>query len=185
MKWTMISFAFGVLAASSTAFAEPRDSGSDSRREGDDSGGPGGTRLAFDLDYANGLEPGVEGGMGGAVRFGREYDLVLLSLTPEFMGSFHQFSGAGDPSTFAGMAGGRATIGKIIEPGVFAHVGAGNASLPGDDLTGIAMDLGVTLDLTLIPILDIGVHGAYDAVTWGDEGTFDSYRVGAHIAIAP
>jgi len=185
MKRSMFFVTLCVLATSGAALAEPRDTGSDSRHEDDDSGGPGGTRLALDLDYANGLEPGVEGGMGGAIRFGREYDLVLLSLTPEFMGSFHQFSGAGDPTQFAGMAGGRATIGKIIEPGVFAHVGAGHASLPTDDLTGIAMDLGVTLDLTLIPILDIGVHGAYDAITWADEGTFDSYRVGAHIAIAP
>ena len=87
--------------------------------------------------------------------------------------------------SFAGLAGGRATIGKVIEPGVFAHVGAGHANLPGDDLTGLALDLGLTLDLTLIPAVDLGVHGAYDAVAWGDQGTFDYYRLGAHISLAP
>jgi hypothetical protein len=172
------------LLASSAAFAQRADRGGESSDRDTDEG-PGGTRLAFDLDYANTFDAGIDSGMGGAVRFGREYDIVILSLTPEFMGSFHQFSGSGSPRQFAGMAGGKAAIGKIVEPGVFAHVGVGHADLPGDDLTGLALDLGVALDLTLVPIVDVGVHAAYDALTWRDERNFDWYRLGAHLAIAP
>ena len=186
MKFRMISTMVCVSLLSGTAFAQARDTTSEPKESNPDRG-PGGTRLAFDLDYTNGLDPNIDAGWGGAVRFGREYDLVLLSLTPELMGNLHTFSTPGDNAlAFAGMAGGRATLGKIIEPGVFAHVGAGHANVPGgDSLTGLAMDLGLTLDLTLIPAVDLGVHGAWDAVTWEGEGTFDWYRVGAHIALAP
>jgi hypothetical protein len=184
MKWSTRALFACTLLASSTALAQQADRGGESGDRDPDEG-PGGTRLAFDLDYANTFDAAVDSGLGGAVRFGREYDIVILSLTPEFMGSFHQFSGSGRPLQFAGMAGGKAAIGKIVEPGVFAHVGVGHADLPGDDLTGLALDLGVALDLTLVPAVDLGVHAAYDALTWRDEGTFDWYRVGAHLAIAP
>jgi hypothetical protein len=184
MKFTIFAAAAGALLASGTAFAQARDKGSEGSSSDPDRG-PGGTRLAFDLDYANGMTGNVGSGLGGAVRFGREYDLVLLSLTPEFMGSLDKFGDPGNELTFAGLAGGRATLGKVIEPGVFAHVGAGHATLPGDNLTGLAMDLGLTLDLTLVPAVDLGIHAAYDSVTWGDSGTFDYYRLGAHLALAP
>jgi hypothetical protein len=170
--------------AGGTVFARERDTGGDSEKKGSDEG-LGGTRLAFDLDYTNGLVSDVGSGMGGAVRFGREYDLLILSLTPEFMGSLDKFAEPGNELAYAGLAGGRATIGKVVEPGVFAHVGAGHADLPGDGLTGLALDLGLTLDITLIPAVDFGVHAAYDSVSWGDQGTFDWYRLGAHIALAP
>jgi hypothetical protein len=60
-----------------------------------------------------------------------------------------------------GKVGGRIRFLKILEPGLFAQVGVGNIS--GDNrysLTGIAMDMGVTLDLTILPLIDIGIHGA-------------------------
>lgn len=184
MKWLKTIALFGFVLATSAVRAEPRDSG-EKERSRDPDEGPGGTRLAFDLDYANGLESDVGPGLGGALRFGREYDLVLVSLTPEFMANLDDFSGTQSPLEFGGLAGGRATIGKVIEPGVFAHVGAGHVNLPGDDLTGLALDLGVTLDLTVVPAVDLGVHAAYDNVTWAGEGTFEWYRLGAHLAIAP
>lgn len=181
MKPSVILAATCALFVSGAAFGQARDKGSEPERDDVDRG-PGGTRLAFDVDYANRLDTD-QGGFGGAVRFGREYDILLLSLTPEFMANLHQFSGPGEPFQFGGLAGGRATIGKIIEPGVFSHVGVGHVSMP-DSLTGLAFDIGLTLDLTVIPAVDLGVHGAYDSVGWGDE-TFDWYRLGAHLAFAP
>ncbi len=181
MKPSSILVVGAALLSSGAAFGQARDKGSEPEERNPDRG-PGGTRLAFDVDYASRLDTD-DSGFGGAVRFGREYDVILLSLTPEFMANLNQFSGPGNPFHFAGLAGGRATIGKIIEPGVFAHVGAGHVSMP-DSLTGLAFDLGLTLDLTLIPAVDLGVHGAYDSVGWGDE-TFDWYRLGAHLAFAP
>ena len=182
MKSSVILAVSCALFVSGAAFGQARDEGSEPERSDPDRG-PGGTRLAFDVDYANRLDTD-DSGFGGAVRFGREYDVVLLSLTPEFMANLHQFSGPGEPLGFAGMAGGRATIGKIIEPGVFAHVGVGHATTEPDSLTGLGFDLGLTVDLTLIPAVDLGVHGAYDSVGWGDD-TFDWYRLGAHLAFAP
>jgi hypothetical protein len=185
MKFRTISTVLVISLLSGTAFSQARDTRSESEQEDVDRG-LGGTRLAFDLDYSNAIEPEVGSGLGGAVRFGREYDVLILSLTPELMGNLHTFSGPGDSMAFAGMAGGRATLGKVIEPGVFAHVGAGHASLPaGDSVTGLAMDLGLTLDLTLIPAVDLGVHAAWDAVTWEGDNSFEWYRLGAHIALAP
>jgi len=185
MKFNVISAIACVSLMSGTAFAQARDTRSEPE-ENDVDNGPGGTRLAFDLDYVNGLESeaNLGTGYGGAVRFGREYDILLLSLTPELMGTLHTFSNP-DALQFAGMAGGRATIFKVIEPGVFAHVGAGHVNPSrADSLTGFAFDVGLSLDLTIIPAVDLGVHGAYDSVSW-ENGTLDWYRVGAHIALAP
>jgi hypothetical protein len=123
-------------------------------------------------------------GVGGALRLGHEYDLLLVSLTPELMGTLHDFSGPSDPLVFSGMGGGRLTLGKVIEPGVFAHVGVGHASMPLDSRTGLAFDLGATVDLTLIPAVDLGVQGAYDLVAWQRE-SFDRFRAGAHVVYAP
>jgi hypothetical protein len=72
----------------------------------------------------------------------------------------------------------------LIEAGVFAHVGVGHAAVPVDAFTGLALDLGLTLDLTLIPGIDLGVHGAYDSIAAGEE-SLDWYRLGAHIVFAP
>ena len=183
MKFKVISAFACVALTSGTAFSQARDTTSE-REENDDDRGIGGTRLAFDLNYADGLESELGSGFGGAVRFGREYDVLLLSLTPELMATLHTFSKP-DALQFAGMAGGRATLGKVIEPGVFAHVGAGHVDpARTDSLTGFAFDVGLTLDLTVIPAVDLGVHGAYDSVSW-ENATLDWYTVGAHIALAP
>lgn len=143
------------------------------------------TRLALDLDYATGIdESGVESGTGGAIRLGQELDLVLVSLTPEIGVSYHAFSGALGASHYSGFIGGRLGFGKLVEPGVFAHLGVGRLSgeLGGD--TGPALDLGVFLDFTVLPIVDLGAHAAYDALFLDDGRAFDWARFGAHASVA-
>jgi hypothetical protein len=184
MKLNMISVIACLSLTSGVALAQPRDTTAESDDD-DANRGLGGTRLAVDVDYADALVPNVGAGFGGSLRLGREYDLLVLSLTPELVGDLHTFSGTGDALQVGGMAGGRASIGKVIEPGVFAHIGAGHASTPGDSVTGLQLDLGLFVDLTLIPALDVGVHGAWDAITWDGEENFDWYRLGAHLAFAP
>jgi hypothetical protein len=149
----------------------------------DDDDDADGTRIGFDLDFAGTIdEVGVDSGSGGMLRLGHEFDLFLISLTPEATGSFYSFGGDGDARFYAGQLGARLTLGKIVEPGIFAHAGVGHLSAAESE-TGVATDIGLTLDFTLLPLIDIGVHAAYDALL-REEGSFDWYRAGAHVVLA-
>ena len=57
----------------------------------------------------------------------------------------------------------------MLRPGVFGHVGAGY-SVPdlGSNHWGFSYDLGVFLDLTILPVLNVGIHGAYNHLSVGD-----------------
>lgn len=144
----------------------------------------GSNRLALDLDFVGGIdETGVGAGTGGALRFGRKFDLMVLSLTPEIGGSYHTFSGSAEASEYSGFLGARLGFGKVLEPGVFAHVGVAHLSSWGIDDTAPAVDAGIFLDLTVLPILDLGVHAAYNAILPDGEDAFDWYRLGAHVAL--
>lgn len=168
------------LAVTAPAHAEDADDGSRDRRDRDGSR----THIAVDVDFGNAIdEPGADAGGGGAIRLGQELDLFLVSLTPEFGGSYHSFSGTADNKLYAGFLGGRLGFGKIIEPSIFAH--AGVARLTGDDeRTAPIIDGGLALDLTILPLIDIGVHGGYNVLfPRGDGGALDFVTLGAHAAL--
>lgn len=143
--------------------------------------------LALDLDYASAVTGDViEQGGGGALRIGTERDLFLVTLIPELVLDYHSFGVTEEDraSVFSGKVGGRIRFLKIIEPGIFAHIGLGNIS--GNDVyshTGVAFDAGATLDLTIIPLIDLGLHVAWNRIFGGyDSGL--SYAVGgAHVAL--
>jgi hypothetical protein len=145
-----------------------------------------GPRLALDLNYAGGIdEPGIGKGTGGALRFGQELDLIAVSLTGELGVSYHTFSGELDPSHYGGFVGGRLGFGKILEPSIYAHVGVGRLNLDAIDVhdTGPEFEFGLALDLTVLPLIDIGVHAAYDLQKLDGGANFDWYKVGAHAAL--
>ena len=141
-------------------------------------------RISGDLDYAaelSDLEAGFGG--GGALRAGAQLDLVVATLILEAGGSYHGFSGADDLSVWRGIVGGEVRIGKILEPGLFAHVGVGRLSGEGA-FTAPAVDVGLALDLTLIPLIDVGAHVAYDALLGGSEHKgFGWITAGLHAAL--
>jgi len=141
--------------------------------------------LALDLDYAAALtnENLVDTGGGGALRIGSELDLFLVSLIPELTLDYHAFSGPWDARTYSGKLGGRIRFLKIVEPGVFAHAGVGR--IEGDDPhTGFAFDAGLTLDLTILPLIDLGLHAAWNRVFGGESHPGLSYATfGAHVAL--
>lgn len=148
--------------------------------------------LALDLDYARPIKAtGIDSGFGGAVRFGYQFHVPMLAFTPELALAYHKFGGAFDPSILRGMVGARLGIGELIRPGVFAHYGYGHMAFfntsggAGDPSRSAASyDIGGFLDLTVLPIIDLGVHGAYNAFSAGDgAGTFKYATVGAHLAI--
>ena len=144
--------------------------------------------LAVDFDYAaaisNDLE--IDRGGGGAFRIGSELDLLLVTLIPELNLAYHSFGGERDDrdaTTFTGTLGGRIRFLKILEPGIFAHAGVGHIG-GYDPHTGFAFDAGLTLDFTLLPLIDLGVHAAWNRVFGGDEHPGLSYAtVGAHVAL--
>ncbi|MFZ5890897.1 MAG: hypothetical protein ACOY0T_07595 [Myxococcota bacterium] len=145
-----------------------------------------GSRLALDLDYANGIdEPAVNGGKGLALRYGYKLDLLVLALTPEVGLGGYWFGGEQtEPRLLNGFLGGKVSFGKVLEPGLFAHVGYGSFKAFDESRGGTTVDAGISLDLTMVPFIDFGVHGAYNAMLIKDAEAFDWFRVGAHAALA-
>ncbi|HYQ44562.1 MAG TPA: hypothetical protein VER11_21410 [Polyangiaceae bacterium] len=145
-----------------------------------------GTSIGVDLDYTNGVdEQAVSGGTGFNGRLGYKLDLVLLQLTPEIGGAYHTFAGDAGVKFAQGIVGARVSFLKVLEPGAYAHLGYGHLSSSlGEGRSGATVDAGLTLDLTLLPLVDIGVHGGYNAMfKSGDYQAFDSYVLGLHGAL--
>lgn len=146
--------------------------------------GGGKTHIAVDFDFTTAVDDdSTNSGGGGALRLGQEFDLFLVSFTPELGGGYHGFGGNSDAKLYSGFLGGRLGIGKIIEPSVFGHVGLGR-------LEGVAprtapiLDAGVALDFTLLPLIDLGVHGSYNVMMPKDDGSALKFVIlGAHAAL--
>lgn len=139
--------------------------------------------LGIDLDYAYAIEEqSITSGGGAALRVGSELDLILITLIPEAYFSHHTWSDP-DVGVTTAKLGGRLRIGKILEPGIFAHIGIASVDY-GDAYTSPAFDGGFTLDFTLIPLIDIGAHAAYNAVfETGDRDAFSYALFGLHAAL--
>ena len=160
--------------------APPRDETERDSDERDDSN----TNIAVDFDFGAALnEPGTEEGGGGALRIGQEFDLFLISLTPEIGGSYHAFGGDDKTRLYAGFLGGRFAVGKIIEPAIFGHVGVGHVR-GFESRTAPIVDGGLALDFTLLPLIDLGVHGGYSVMFPRDDGSGLKFvTLGAHAAL--
>jgi hypothetical protein len=111
--------------------------------------------------------------------------LPFVTLIPELVVDYQNFDSTPDrASIVTGKLGGRIRFLEIVEPGIYAHIGVGHVS--GDEQyahTGVAFDAGLTLDLTILPLIDLGLHVAWNRVFGGyDSGTSYS-TVGAHAAL--
>lgn len=144
-----------------------------------------GTSIGVDIDYTNGInEPAVSGGTGFNGRLGYKLDLIVLQLTPEIGGGYHTFAGDAGLKFAQGIVGGRMQFLKVLEPGIYAHLGYGHLSGDFPGYSGATGDAGVTLDLTLLPLVDIGAHAGYNGMfKSGDHPAFDSYVLGLHGAL--
>ena len=144
-----------------------------------------GTAIGVDLDYAHGInDHGVSSGTGFGVRLGYKLDLLLAQLTPEVGGEYHTYSGDAGAKFSQGIIGGRLAFGKILEPGVYAHLGYGHLGESAGGRSGATVDGGVTLDLTILPLIDLGVHAGYDGMLKSsDSPAFDTFVAGVHGAL--
>ncbi len=129
------------------------------------------THVAVDFDFGTALDaPGTKNGGGGALRLGQEFDLFLVSLTPELGGGYHAFGGKDETRLYSGFIGGRLAVGKIVEPSIFAHVGVAHTNGL-ETRTAPIMDAGLAIDLTLLPLIDLGFHAGYNAMLPRNDGS--------------
>ncbi|HET6332277.1 MAG TPA: hypothetical protein VFG30_03655 [Polyangiales bacterium] len=117
-------------------------------------------RVPLDLDN-------VSSGPAFGIRLGQQLHLPLIILTPEIGFNWGSFSDG--PTIYRGILGARVGIGEILRFGVQAHIGFGHYSwdIAGEDVshTGFTLDGGLFLDLTILPLLDLGVHAGYARVS--------------------
>ncbi|MBW8885977.1 MAG: hypothetical protein JF612_14655 [Planctomycetia bacterium] len=79
--------------------------------------------------------------------------------------------------------GGRFAVGKIIEPSIFGHVGVGHVQ-GFETRTAPIMDAGLALDFTLLPLIDLGVHGGYNVMLPRNDGSaLKFFTLGAQAAL--
>jgi hypothetical protein len=73
---------------------------------------------------------------------------------PEIGANYHAFGGAPDAESFAVVAGGRVSIGFVLEPSAFLHAGVGHfgydTALGDVSQTSLAYEAGLALDLTIL-----------------------------------
>ncbi len=89
---------------------------------------------------------------------------------------------------YRGIAGLRLGIGEIFRAGIFGHLGIGwfEIDFPDTDPshTAFTYDAGIMLDFTLLALLNIGAHAAYNHINGGDNVSgFQWVSVGAHAAL--
>ncbi len=143
------------------------------------------TVIAGDLDYAVPIQSNADSGAGAGVRFGWQAHLPFVVITPEVGLTYHAFAGNGG-AAYRGVGGLRFGVGEIIRPGVFAHFGIGRLALPNPDPshTAITYDVGAFLDATFLPVVNVGIHAAYNHLSSGNPGAaFAWATIGAHAAL--
>lgn len=133
----------------------------------------------------------LSAGPGFAIRLGTQLHVPLIVLTPEIGFNLAHFGSDvedGGASAYRGIAGIRAGFGELLRVGAYGHVGFAHVArtLVLADLshTSFSFDLGAFLDVTLLPLLDLGVHIGYGNVSGTD--AIDSLQwinAGIHAAL--
>jgi len=183
----------GLLSLASVGIAVParaddtgarRDYGDDDRSSRRHDHDRSKLHIALDFDFDSALDaPQTNAGGGGALRLGPKYDLLLVSFTPELGGSLHSFGGSDQTKLYEGFLGGRFGVGKILEPSIFGHVGVGHVH-GFETRTAPVLDTGLALDLTLLPLIDLGLHGGYNVMLpRNDESALKFFTLGAQAAL--
>ena len=129
--------------------------------------------------------------MGGPIQKRLLEDLGAIPVSAPATKAYEMLEGGAiDASLYRGFAGVRLSLGKVIEPGIYGHVGYGHVSfdaVPGafDQSHGaFSYDVGATLDFTLLPVLGVGVHGAYNGLTGDSEfKQINWVNLGGHVSV--
>jgi len=140
--------------------------------------------------FPGGDELGNDTGVGYAGRLGYAIDGPMIEIVPELRIGYVNFAEPADKTRLdVGLwrytAGLRLGVGEILRPTVFAHIGYGDVVFGGPGGTifeegfgdsAFTWDAGLAFDLAILPLIDVGVHGAYNrletstAVDWWSAG---------------
>ena len=143
--------------------------------------------LSVDVNYANPLfVEDATHGWGGQLRFGPRLDLKILTLDSEIVaGGVAFYDAYGDPAaqSYHGLLGPRLGILWGLRPSIFSHLGVGHTNfVTANSQTSLAGDLGLALDITFLPAIDIGGQAAWNFVTGDASSPQTQYHTaGLHI----
>jgi hypothetical protein len=150
-----------------------------------------GVAVAVDLDVAAGVsaddvptdgevdEADVSSGWGMGARLGWDQSLIgVLYVRPELGVHGYDFGGDDGPGIWQGTAGLRFGIDLLLRAGLFAHAGVAHL-----DDTFFTYDSGLELGLGFIPVVDLGLHFAYQVVDPGGDAEFDFVKFGVHAGL--
>lgn len=141
-------------------------------------------KLAVDVGADLPSSSGNDDGWGAGVRFGRQWNLTLIKLTPELGFSYHDLSGPADTKAWNILFGGRVGIDFGLEPLVFAHAGVGHYSSVDASQTSFAYDIGAALDLTLLPVVSFGAHVMESGIAGSSShDPLNFLQIGGHVSV--
>jgi hypothetical protein len=129
------------------------------------------TMVSGDFDYGASAGSNIGTGWGFGIRLGQRFHVPLIALDPEIGFTYHAFNDTPSPTMYRGIAGLRLGVLEVLRPGVYGHVGVGRIDFdhrPDASHTAFTYDLGLFLDLSVIPYLDLGLHAGYDGIASGD-----------------
>jgi hypothetical protein len=168
------------------------------------------TQLGLDLDSVFANEE-HDTGLGIAGRVGFDLGVPGLLLMPELQIGYFGFDGrttrtapdtwqSYELSSVRGTVGARVGFGGIVRPSVYAHAGwarlfventatlklpsslsGGRASALPQEEDALTWDAGVAVDLTVVPLVDLGAHIGYARLDVADP--IDWWNVGVHAAL--
>jgi len=146
--------------------------------------------IGGDLDYVRARDPAPMSGAGFGIRLGPRLHVPFLVTAPEIGVNYLHLAGDRAPTLYRGTAGLRIGVGEILRPGVFGHLGIGRLDgvdgSQGADRTRTAFtwDAGVSLDVTFIPIVDVGAHASWGSILAPNAGSeFGWLMLGLHAAV--
>lgn len=163
------------------------------------------TRVAVDLDAIFPSDDALEGDVGFGVsgRLGAALPTPFLDIVPELQVGYLDLGAPTisdavdvddlDLDLVRAMVGVRVGWGTILRPTVYGHVGWGWLDLNRSDdfftsRTGIreedamTWDVGLALDLAVLPLVDVGVHAAYNGLQTDE--ALNWWNAGVHAALA-
>ncbi len=142
-------------------------------------------------------------GLGANARLGYSLDIPVLRLVPELQFNYMGFAlddvqgqgaiaaaNSGNLRTISGRAGARVGFSAIVGLSLYGHVGYGTAItvVDGQDNrsdAGLSYDVGLAIDFTAIPLINLGIHGGFNSLTPGDDALepINWIDVGAHVEL--